>query len=90
MQLNYHLYAGPPAHVAHVPPGHRSAHALFMSDSLRETLHRRQEAMLATVDAAGMPHTPLCTQAPLSLSLSLYTPLCLFVYSHVCAIQDVA
>ncbi|KAG0212722.1 PAB-dependent poly(A)-specific ribonuclease subunit 3 [Mortierella sp. GBA30] len=55
--LQYHLYNTPLPHVSNLLPHQKTIHGFFISDSLREELHRKNEMILQTVNAQeyGLP-----------------------------------
>ncbi|KAF9168571.1 PAB-dependent poly(A)-specific ribonuclease subunit 3 [Actinomortierella ambigua] len=56
--LQYHLYSTPLPHVSNLNPNQKTIHGFFISDNLREELHRKNEAILqAPVNAQdfGLP-----------------------------------
>ncbi|KAF9429611.1 PAB-dependent poly(A)-specific ribonuclease subunit 3 [Podila epigama] len=55
--LQYHLYNTPLPHVSNLLPHQKTIHGFFISDSLREELHRKNEMVLQTVNAHdyGLP-----------------------------------
>ncbi|KAF9578323.1 PAB-dependent poly(A)-specific ribonuclease subunit 3 [Lunasporangiospora selenospora] len=55
--LQYHLYSTPLPHVSHLLPHQKTIHSFFISDSLREELHRKNEMVLQNVNAQeyGLP-----------------------------------
>ncbi|ORZ27845.1 putative poly(A)-binding protein-dependent poly(A) ribonuclease [Lobosporangium transversale] len=55
--LQYHLYNTPLPHVSNLSPHQKTIHGFFISDSLREELHRKNEMILQTVNAQeyGLP-----------------------------------
>ncbi|KAG0245012.1 PAB-dependent poly(A)-specific ribonuclease subunit 3 [Mortierella sp. GBA43] len=55
--LQYHLYNTPLPHVSNLLPHQKTIHGFFISDNLREELHRKNETTLQTVNAQeyGIP-----------------------------------
>ncbi|KAF9205090.1 PAB-dependent poly(A)-specific ribonuclease subunit 3 [Podila verticillata] len=55
--LQYHLYNTPLPHVSNLLPHQKTIHGFFISDTLREELHRKNEMILQTVNAQdyGLP-----------------------------------
>ncbi|KAG0321681.1 PAB-dependent poly(A)-specific ribonuclease subunit 3 [Dissophora globulifera] len=55
--LQYHLYNTPLPHVSNLLPHQKTIHGFFISDSLREELHRKNEMILQAVNAQeyGLP-----------------------------------
>ncbi|KAF9356856.1 PAB-dependent poly(A)-specific ribonuclease subunit 3 [Mortierella sp. AD094] len=55
--LQYHLYNTPLPHVSNLLPHQKTIHGFFISDTLREELHRKNEMILQTVSAQeyGLP-----------------------------------
>ncbi|KAI9279488.1 kinase-like domain-containing protein [Umbelopsis sp. AD052] len=53
--LQHHLYSTPLPHVTNLHPHQKSIHAFFMSDSLREELTERNEALLKTAPDLNLP-----------------------------------
>ncbi|KAF9334565.1 PAB-dependent poly(A)-specific ribonuclease subunit 3 [Podila minutissima] len=55
--LQYHLYNTPLPHVSNLLPHQKTIHGFFISDTLREELHRKNEMVLQTVNAQdyGLP-----------------------------------
>ncbi|KAF9355198.1 PAB-dependent poly(A)-specific ribonuclease subunit 3 [Mortierella sp. NVP85] len=55
--LQYHLYNTPLPHVSNLLPHQKTIHGFFISDTLREELHRKNETTLQTVNPQeyGLP-----------------------------------
>ncbi|KAF9287131.1 hypothetical protein BKA57DRAFT_463021 [Linnemannia elongata] len=55
--LQYHLYNTPLPHVSNLLPHQKTIHGFFISDTLREELHKKNEMVLQTVNAQdyGLP-----------------------------------
>ncbi|KAG0365280.1 PAB-dependent poly(A)-specific ribonuclease subunit 3 [Gamsiella multidivaricata] len=55
--LQYHLYNTPLPHVSNLSPHQKTIHGFFISDILREELHRKNEMILQTVSSQeyGLP-----------------------------------
>ncbi|KAF8939857.1 PAB-dependent poly(A)-specific ribonuclease subunit 3 [Dissophora ornata] len=55
--LQYHLYNTPLPHISNLLPHQKTIHGFFISDTLREELHRKNEMILQTVSSQeyGLP-----------------------------------
>lgn len=53
MQLNYHLYTAPLAHIAHLPANVKPAHHFFIDEELRQQLLKNNESLLNPIGPVG-------------------------------------
>jgi len=53
VQLNYHLYTAPLAHIAHLPANVKPAHHFFIDEELRQQLLKNNESLLNPIGPVG-------------------------------------
>lgn len=90
LQLQYHLYSTQLPHTSNLQPNQRNHLSFFMSDSLREDIQKRMEAVYQTADTQSDSFNFNETRVYLKAAESFKIPSEVHNYHSLCPLEDLS